>query len=292
MMGKAATCTAFATALAVLAAIGPAERASAQTMDLDHALGLAEQQSALSQRMAKEIVLIALDYNPRENVRNLEFNHDQFNRILNGLRYGDIELALLPANDPDVLENLERVSEIWPLFDAAVQEAAHSGQISNGQVRLIADMSRPLLAAIDEVIHSIEEETQRNQLYSMLTVAIAESGRAGMLSQLMAKDYFLIAFGYQQDRNRAELEASMAEFEAMITALTVGDLDRLLLPAPTPQIQSKLRIVRRLWEEMREPLQAAVRGDDIDDDAISLVASVNLNLLQQLITIEGMYEAL
>lgn len=288
-VGILASLTIAAMTTATLTVATPA---AAQVVDFEHSLALAEQQSALSQRMAKEVILIALGYNKNENLRNLEFNHEQFARILNGLRYGDIELALPPTSDPEIMEHLERVSEIWPLFDGAVQEAVHSGSISNGQVRLVADMSRPLLAAVGEVIETYEDQAQRNQLFSMLTVAIEQSGHAGMLSQLMAKDYFLIAFGYQTQRNREELRASMQEFELVISGLTSGDLDRMLLPAPTPQIQGHLRTVQRLWQDMREPLNRAVAGDDIDEDSISIVASINLNLLQQLFAIEGMYEAL
>lgn len=98
-------------------------------IDFKHTINLADRERLLSQRMSKELLLVALGYNKKENLRILQSTHDMFSRVLKGLHYGDAELALEPVDDAEVLDKLSRVEEIWPLFEAALNDSVTAGHV-------------------------------------------------------------------------------------------------------------------------------------------------------------------
>ena len=107
-------------------------------IDFKHTINLADRERLLSQRMSKELLLVALGYNKKENLRNLQATHDMFSRVLKGLHYGDAELALVPVDDSNVLDKLSRVEEIWPLFEAALNDSVAAGHVLRDHVEIVA----------------------------------------------------------------------------------------------------------------------------------------------------------
>lgn len=291
MLRKVALSTIGAASLA-LVHTAVATPANAQEMDMEHVIDMVERQAMLAERMAKEVVLIAMGYNARENVRNLHSSHSTFDRTLNGLHYGDAELALQPASDEAVLDRLSEIEEVWPLFEASVEQAIAAGQISRSQVSAVADLAGPLEAAVEETVEAYEDMARQGNLYSMLQVAIVAASHERTATQAMAKDFFLIAYGLDVERHRRQLMEHIQEFDATLNGLMFGNSDMLLMPAPTPQLQAQLRQVERLWGELKPVLDDAARGGEIDEDGISLVSSMNLTMLTEMNTVVGMYDNL
>ncbi len=292
MSRKATTIVICAVATLLSAHVTVATPVVAQEFDYGHTIKLAERERMLAERMAKEVVLIAMGYNAQENLRNLRSSHDTFDRVLYGLRYGDVDLALEPTSDREILEYLSNVEEIWPLFELAVQQTLTNGQASRSHVAAVADLALPLEAALEETIEAYEMVASQGDLFSMLEIAIQASARQRILTQKIAKDYFMIAYGLDVERHRRGLMESIEEFDRVMDGLMNGDAERLLLPAPTRQIQAQLRQVLRVWDEMRPVVESAARGGQIEGDAVSLMSSLNLNLLNEMNTAVNMYDAL
>lgn len=262
-----------------------------QRRDYKHTLNLAGGQRMLSQRMSKELLLVALDYNARENLRNLRSSHEKFDRILKGLRYGDRELALQAAEDPQVLDNLERVEEIWPLFESALKEAMAQGKVSRDAVGLISDLSLPLLRAMEDTVKSYEEAATKGTLFSMVEIAIGQGSQLRTLSQKMSKEFLLVAYGENPEQNRETLKQSMKEFQRSLKGLMAGDPELQLIPAPTTELQAQLRAVERIWKESRPLLELAARGHKPNKDQLADMASLNLTLLTESDSAVRMYQS-
>ena len=204
-------------------------------IDFKHTINLADRERLLSQRMSKELLLVALGYNKKENLRNLQSSHDMFSRVLKGLHYGDAELALEPTDDSEVLDKLSRVEEIWPLFEAALNDSVTAGHVLRDHVEIVADLSLPLLKAMDEAVDSYEElDARQHNAFSLIDHAINLAGRQRMLTQKMSTEYLLIAYGHSVEVNRRRLTESMTEFERTMDGLINGNPDLKLLAAPTP----------------------------------------------------------
>lgn len=262
-------------------------------IDFKHTINLADRERLLSQRMSKELLLVALGYNKKENLRNLQSSHDMFSRVLKGLHYGDAELALEPVDDTEVLDKLSRVEEIWPLFEAALNDSVTSGHVLRDHVEIVADLSLPLLQAMDEAVDSYEElDAREHKAFSLIDHAINLAGRQRMLTQKMSTEYLLIAYGHSVEVNRRRLTESMAEFERTMDGLINGNPDLKLLAAPNTRIRSQLRAVHRLWQDFKPMVVAASKGTKIDEDALSEMASLNLRLLSEMDSAVNMYEGL
>lgn len=262
-----------------------------QRRDYKHTINMAGGQRTLSQRMSKELVLVALGYNARENLRNLRSSHEKFGRVLKGLRFGDSELALAASQDPAVLENLERVEEIWPLFESALKDSMAQGKVTRDSVSLVSDLSLPLLTAMDEAVKAYGDAATKGTLFSMVEIAIDQGGKLRMLSQKMSKEFLLVTYGEGADQNRERLKQSMTAFQRTLAGLMGGDPELQLIPAPTAQLQAQLKAVQRVWKETKPLLDLAVRGQKPNRDQLSDIASLNLTLLQESDAAVRMYQA-
>lgn len=291
MFRKFALSAIGAASLAVVP-LAVATPATGQETDFEHVIDVTLRQSMLTERMAKEVVLIAMGHNTRENIRNLRSSRDTFDRTLTGLRFGDFEMALQPTSDETILARLAEIENVWPLFAVSVEQAIASGQITQTQVSTVADLAGPLEDAVEDTVEAYEEIAQQGNLYTMLQVAMQAAGEQRTASQTLAKDYFLIAYGLEPDRRRMELTQGIKEFDAVLSGLLHGDTDMLLIAAPTPQIEAQLKQVEQLWAELEPVLSAAVRGDQIDEDGVSMVSSMNLSILSELNAVVRLYDSL
>ena len=85
----------------------------------EHQLHMAGRQAMLTQKMSKELLLVALDVDRQRNLVSLRTSRHMFDETLEGLRYGNETLMLMKTTQEPVLDQLTRVDHIWPLFDAA-----------------------------------------------------------------------------------------------------------------------------------------------------------------------------
>ncbi len=265
---------------------------AAENVDLRHTLNLVGGQRMLTQQMSKELLLVAMGYNTDDNLMKLQANHERFERVLRGLRFGDTELALESTKHAGVLESLARVEEIWPLFSAALQNGMSPETVSSDAVTLVSDLSLPLLAAMNHTIKSYEDTASAGALFSMLEIAITQADQQRMLTQKMAKEFLLIAYGHDVEPNRQRLGKSMLDFEKILKGLMSGDAELRLVPTPDPQIQVHLKTVDRLWNELKPILSSAVTGITIDEVALAEMVSLNITMLSEMNSAVDLYEAL
>ncbi len=292
-LGCVAVVTASAQLLGAIPQVQVAAPAyGAENVDLRHTLNLVGGQRMLTQQMSKELLLVAMGYNTDENLMNLQANHERFERVLKGLRFGDAELTLESTKHAGVLESLARVEEIWPLFSAALQNGMSPETISSDAVSLVSDLSLPLLAAMDDTVKSYEDATGAGALFSMLEIAITQADQQRMLTQKMAKEFLLIAYGHDIESNRQRLGKSMLDFEKILKGLISGDAELRLVPTPDPQIQVHLKTVDRLWNELKPILSSAVTGITIDEVALAEMVSLNVTMLSEMNSAVDLYESL
>jgi|GEM_PF-1476569 len=272
--------TAFAS-LVVIGILTTATPASAQGKRFQHVIDIADLQSMLTEKMSKELMLVALEIDPEENLGNLRSTRNLFHRRLSALRNGDVELALPGTLDPAILDDLDKVEELWPSMDTAIKQSLQSEKSTAEAVEVIDELGQPLLSAVDETAAAYQDLSKNSRaIFSILEIALAKAARQRMLTQKMAKEYLMIAYGHDVEANSAALIGSIRDFDRTLKGLIAGDYDLLIMPAPTPQLQRQLRDVDRLWKEFKELMLAAANGAKPTRDAISEVASKNMALLK------------
>jgi hypothetical protein len=245
----------------------------------------------LLEKMSKEMVLVALDVDKSGNLSSLEASRRLFARLLGGLRDGDAQLALPKTTDPKVLDSLTSVGGLWPMFGDIVRAGIENRQVPRSSIDNLVEVYAPLLKATERVAKNIADGAPEAELRSLLTVAIDLSSRQRTLSQQMAKEYFLIAYGYEERKNRRSLKKSYKLFDRNLQALVKGDSQQKVMPPP-PAVATQLRKAALIWDELSPLIFDAVKGAKPGRDAIATVARSNLTLLDELQAAVLLYQAL
>ena len=259
-------------------------------------LNLSGKQRMLTQKMSKEVLLIALGVEPEENRANLESTASLFDRTLTGLRKGDADLGLPPTSEGRILKQLDRVEKIWEDFRPTIDGVIETGRVDAAAIEATAIENLPLLKQMNKCVKLYEKEAIASGLEAdpSLAVSISLAGKQRMLSQKMSKEFLLMALGHDREGNRLNLIETSSLFDTTLTGLLDGD-ENLELPGTDDEgIRAQLGKVRELWTGFHEALAIGTRSDttEIPDENVRVVAEGNLPLLAEMNAAVGMFEAL
>ncbi len=120
--------------------------------DLAAVVNLAGRQRMLTQKMAKEFLLIAAQVDEKDNKERLEKTIALFDRTLKGLRNGDPSQGLSKTTEPIVLEQLTVIDKLWHKYKLALI----SLDISKEGIKKVAHLNMPLLKEMNAAVKMYE----------------------------------------------------------------------------------------------------------------------------------------
>lgn len=272
----------------------PGQAAEPTAAEYGTILNLSGKQRMLSQKMSKEVMLVALGVDTAANLESLKGTAALFDKTLKGLADGDADLKLPPTENRRIRKQLDKVGEIWGDFHKAIQAILASGSVSREQVAAIAAQNVPLLVEMNKCVNLFEKEASKAGLKSDpgLAVTINLSGKQRMLTQKMSKEFLLIALGHEADANRLNLLETYSLFERTLKGLMDGDATLDLPGTQNPEIRKQLEVVQGLWGQFKPIVAQAAdpKTTTIAPDQIQSLAKANLPLLKEMNAAVGMYE--
>ncbi len=257
-------------------------------------LNLSGKQRMLTQKMSKEILLIALNENKAANLVNLKNTSTLFDKTLKGLRNGSSELRLPATSSSRILRQLNKIDEIWAGFYPIVKDILDANSANKEQVALIALNNLPLLKQMNKAVGLYEKDAKKGGLKAApgLAATINLAGKQRMLTQKMSKEFLLVAYGHNIEDNKLSLLETYSLFENTLKGLKDGD-DNLGLPGTKPKhIRDQLDVVSGLWVNFKPIVASAAdyKTAKISADKITELAETNLPLLKEMNKAVGMYE--
>lgn len=284
----------FVVICLLIASVSPALAEGPTSAEYGVVLNLSGKQRMLSQKMSKEIMLVALDVDKDANLASLEQTSALFDKTLKGLRNGSDELRLPPTSSGRILRQLDKIDGIWAAFYPVVQGVIAAKSATRDQVAKIAEMNLPLLKEMNKAVGLYEKDAKAGGLKAApgLAATINLSGKQRMLTQKMSKEFLLVAYGHQQEDNKLSLLETYSLFERTLKGLRDGD-DTLGLPGTKPQaIRDQLAVVNGLWAKFKPIVEygADFKTGDIAMDKVQELAKTNLPLLAEMNKAVGMYE--
>lgn len=257
-------------------------------------INLSGKQRMLTQKMSKEVVLIALDENKQQNIQNLKNTSSLFDKTLQGLRSGDSDLKLPPTSSEKILRQLGRVDKLWAEFYPIIKAIITRGSATPEELSAIADKNLRLLKEMNKAVGAYEKEAAKSGLKADpgLATTLNLSGKQRMLTQKMSKEFFLVAHNHDVANNKLNLLETFTLFERTLVGLKVGDDSLALPPTSNSAILSQLDKVSALWVDAKPTFVAASQTSQVSKNDIAKIAGLNLPLLKEMNKAVGMYEAL
>lgn len=116
-------------------------------------LNLSGKQRMLTQKMSKELLLVAYGIDTETNRLRLLETYTLFERTLIGLKQGDNILNLPATTDPNILAQLDAVDTLWSDARSAFEDASHVNAIvSARQIDTVARLNLPLLKEMNKAV--------------------------------------------------------------------------------------------------------------------------------------------
>ena len=257
-------------------------------------LNLSGKQRMLSQKMSKEVSLIALNASTQDNLKNLAATAALFDKTLKGLKDGDASLGLPATDSKRIIRQLGKVSTIWDSFYPVIQEIVAAGKVTQEQIQVISSQNLPLLKEMNKAVGLYEKDAKKNGLEASpgLAATINLSGKQRMLSQKMSKEYFLIALGHDVENNKLNLLETYSLFDRTLVGLLDGD-ETLGLPGTKQQhIRDQLNTVQALWSKFKPLMElgSGYKTETLTSEQVQEVASSNLPLLREMNAAVKLYE--
>lgn len=254
-------------------------------------INLSGKQRMLTQKMSKEILFIAAQYEVGANLKSLEETSALFDKTLKGLMTGDAELGLDLTEDRRILFQLKKVDDLWQPMKVIVDDVLVSKKVSSEQVSQIAEMNLPLLAQMNKCVKLYEKASLSigSEMEPSLAVAINLSGKQRMLTQKMSKEFLLIANKVDVAKNKEQLFGTIMLFDQTLKGLLEGDEVLELKKTENPEIVKQLQAVQGLWEAFRPIVEKAV-NDDVSASDMETLFRKNIPLLKEMNKAVVLYE--
>ncbi len=285
--------TLFAALFALSTVVGSSQTLAKSRIDFEHAVNMAGQQRTLAQQIGKEAILVAMGIDKETNLKRLQASHTMFQRISKGLRNGDDELRLKPLSDPELIRHVDRVEQIWASVAQLLARGVAGAEMSAEEVVAVAEMTEPLYSVVDELVKALRQEAQKGMIvFSINLLAIDYSTRQSMLSQKLAKEFLLVAYGHSVEKNRKALARSSSHFDRVLKGLLDGDLQLRLRQAPTPAIRIELQKAMKIWTNVVPIVEGVANGQDVNDGQLGQISDLNLSLLRTIDSATELFEAL
>lgn len=117
-----------------------------------NAIHLSSRQSMLTQRMMKEFLLVAYQYQTRKNRKKLKRSSALFGRSLEALTRGDLQQKLMPPPNNEIGFQLGKVDQLWRQFQPLIRDVNKGGKPSRDEIRRVADLNTRLLLAMNKAV--------------------------------------------------------------------------------------------------------------------------------------------
>ncbi|MES9827161.1 MAG: type IV pili methyl-accepting chemotaxis transducer N-terminal domain-containing protein [Candidatus Thiodiazotropha sp.] len=276
--------------IALLLAVAVSDVLAVTASEYAVVINLSGRQRMLTQKMSKEMLLIANKIDVEGNRANLKKTAELFDTTLTGLRDGNAEMGLPATEGRVILKQLDKVRKLWDEFQSVVSEVVQGGSVD---IAKVAQLNLPLLKNMNTAVRLYEKEAKKATGKSA-GVVINLAGKQRMLTQKMSKEMSLVALKHNTNDNKSDLRSTASLFDRTLKGLLDGDGDLELPGTKDKAIRSQLMVVADLWKEFKPLVEraAGIDAKEVSKDDLLQMSKLNLPLLKEMNKAVKMYEQL
>ncbi len=253
-----------------------------------HEINLAGKQRMLTQKMSKEIILIALNVEPKRNRERLKKTSTLFDKTINGFLKGDSTLSLSATTEKPIIAQIEKIIKHWEKFNTHVKSIIKKKSIDTASLIYVINNNIPLLKESHKLVLLYKQNTTRilAPIEKDLRNIIDLAGKQRMLTQKMTKEKILIIGGLRVKENEKLLLSSVNLFDKTLKGLIRGDKDLGLPGVTNSDLKKQLLTVKSIWNELKPLYKKA----DISNQELAIIIDKNLPLLKEMNKAVNMFE--
>lgn len=250
-------------------------------------INLAALNKMLSQRMAKDAILVSNGLDIDYYYKDLMDSAKKFDAFIQGMYKGDEDLKLPKETDPKVLAELDEVNAVWKEFYRAIQNFYKNKKVNQEAYAVIINQNEKLMRLSHKLTQTIQSKMILNTHDNQVIVhTLKFADRQRMLTQKMLKEKFLVFTKEDTERNNVRLRGSIILFKNGLEGLISGEVKRGLTKVTSKPIQDKLKEMHTLYLEIED----LYKKHDIQLKELQQLASIDKKLMNLSIEVVTMIE--
>ncbi len=254
-----------------------------------HMLYMMGKARALTQKMAKEAILVTLGIDEDENRANLKKSAKLYDRILRAVLNGDKELKITPSKNSEIISFTKDLISKWREFNSHLKPFYEGGEITKEDFFYIVNENEDLLRDTNRLFLMYKKEDDfENKLTDSMANALDFAGRESMLSQKIVKEKLLILLGINVEENIVKIRGSFLLFDKALRGLLNGNQKRGVSAEAVSHIRKELIGIKSIWDSMIPVIfKPKLNGEDLRK-----LITLNIPLLKKSNKVVRMYEDL
>jgi hypothetical protein len=226
----------------------------------------------LSQRVVSDACFVQTGIANGDIIPTLRATISEVGTIAHALEYGDTKLGIFGAEERRrTLAVIAQFNEIWAPMQINALSIAQ-GEGTSDDISALNTQSAELLEVSHMLVSTVAAQyfnpTQMRLADAML-IDIAE--RQQFLAQEIAKNACLASSSIATETMTEALWSARMAFNSSMGALSSGMPSLGIQAPPTTKIDASLNAVRSAWLEMRQPIDAQLSGDTLDQSQLEAV---------------------
>ena len=216
-------------------------------------------QRMLTQWIARDALLIAMDFNSSFYQKEMLQKADTFNEKLNKLLSSKKDIEKAEKRDSNFTENIKDLNATWAVFYDSVKKISKNPKdkealkfIEESNLKLLDDISYIFTTFIKSYESRDKLEASMAHIKSMLYTQV---GKPRMYINKLVKERLLVKQGINKKENQKSLEQSIQDMDRLMKALKDGDKTLELDGTEDRKILEKLDISQKIWEEVKNYVQ-------------------------------------
>ena len=275
---------------AVTMFVAKSGKLSKLNIDTANDINVAGRQRMLTQKMSKELLLIDLGINVKNNRKNLKKTIALFDKSLKALLYGDKEMGLKGCKLNHIKKQLLLVEGYWKQIKPTLNETKYS----KPRLKAITDALNLTLVEMDKAVKMYEQSVKRQIKISQITSLVSSyekilSQNDNLIDQAylqqartqkMVKEIILMVMGVDPAVHRKLLKKSAEDFDKTLNGFLNGDEKLGIAKISDAKARKKLQGIKKEWTPFYENIKKLEEGN-IDREALIYVLNNNEKLLHK-----------
>ena len=218
-------------------------------------LNNAFKQRMISQRMARDTLLIATEFKSSLYQKNLKEDADAFNSKFENLINSKKEIEMVVKKLPIFQEKIDKFKKTWLHFHENIEKLNKNGKDKEA-TNYILNNNIEILEDIDFIFSSFlkfyqSSDKLENSMTHIKTMLFTQVGKPRMYITKAVKERLLIKENINKKENQKNLEDTIQKMDKLMKALKDGDKELELHGTEDRKMLEELAVSQKLWEEVK-----------------------------------------